>query len=286
MGVGAGPAPVTGLDLFWLPTAQAGGGVRCAWRADMTAGGSYATSHAFVDVLSEAVVPAAVVQRYRAPICEPTYDAVLCHVGVPSNGAWALVTLGYLESADAAPPPELAQIAAVVAENSAGHPAPRAPARTLAWWELPECDALDVDIDAATIIANSVGGYWEGGPGAFDRSLDAAGLWRDCPFFSDVSVIATEGGGDFSVTMAPGSGEWWSLISRIEIEDEDPATPSVTGRDVEIAGAVAARYIEYGVDQVMIVASDGVNILRVTGVSAGADNIVVATERALASLAR
>lgn len=281
LGSSAAPRPDGVFDLFWLPSAETGGGLTCAWYAnargeDRIPGADYV----WADVLASDQVPAATKQHYSTARCEGVYDGTVCHLGVESTGSWALVSTGLLEyNADVAPQ-ALSDLASFVSANASEHPIPVAPEQTELWWATPDCEVIGDAVMLDEFFSNPAPGYWEGGPGAFDRILSDIGLQIECPWFTE-SFDEGDTWGTITITLAPGSGWLWDHMARIERESSNSDAPPVTAEDVEVAGATAARQLTYGEGQMMIVATDGSNILRVTSTAGGQ---VEAAERVLALL--
>jgi hypothetical protein len=204
----------------------------------------------------------------------------MCHVGVESGGAWALVSTGLQEYGDEVAPDVLGELASVVSSNARSYTSPVALPPGEDWWGRPDCEEIGDAIVLDEFFSNPAPGYWEGGPGAFDRILSDNGLQMECPWFSEY-LDESDTWGTLTVTFAPGSGWAWSQMSRIERNGSSEAPP-VEGSDVQVSGATAAREISYGADQKMVVATDGTNIVRV---STTTGDPIVATQRVLAALA-
>lgn len=282
LGPEAGPRAEGGLDLFWLPSAETGGGLRCAWNANATGEDRIpGADYVWADVLASDLVPAATKEHYSSARCEGVYDGTVCHLGVESGGAWTLVSTGLLEYNDEVAPAALSELASFVSVNAREHPSAVASQRTAKWWTRPNCEALGIAIGLDGFFSHPKAGYWEGGPGAFDGVLSEAGLQIECPW---VSEYLDEGDiwGTLIVTVAPGSGWMWPEMGRIE-QNGAAGGPPIVSDDVDVVGASEARQLSYGEGQGMIVATDGTNIVRVTVTSGDS---VVATERVLASLAQ
>jgi hypothetical protein len=282
LGPAAGPRTEGGLDLFWLPSAETGGGLQCAWNAnaaeqDRVAGVSYV----WADVLASDVVPAATKEHYSVARCEGVYDGTMCHVGVESGGAWALVSTGLQEYGDEVAPDVLGELASVVSSNARSYTSPVALPPDENGWARPDCEKIGKALIVDEFFSNPKPGHWEGGPDAFHRILSDTGLEVTCPWFSEY-LDAKDVWGTLTVTVAPGSGWAWSEIGRIEGVGSSEGPPVVSS-EIQVVGAVAARQISYGEGQRMVIATDGTNIVRV---EATTGDPVVAAQRVLGALAR
>lgn len=281
LGPEAGPRAEGGLDLFWLPSAETGGGLRCAWNANATEEDRIpGADYVWADVLASDVVPAATKEHYSTARCEGVYDGTVCHLGVESGGAWTLVSTGLLEYDAEIAPEVLTELASIVPANARGYVPPVASHRSEAWWARPDCEAVGLSIGLDEFFSNPTAGNWEGGPGAFDRILSDVDLQVACPWFSE---YLNEGDiwGELTVTVAPGSGWMWPEMRRVG-QSEAAGGPPVVSTEVKVVGASAARMLSYGEGQQMAIATDGTNVVRVT-VTRG--DPIMATERVLASLA-
>jgi hypothetical protein len=281
LGPSAGLRPEGGLDLFWLPSAETGGGLRCAWNANATGEERIpGADHVWADVLASDRVPAETKEHYAIARCEGVYDGTVCYLGIESGGSWALLSTGLLEYNGEVAPQALSELASFVSVNAREHPSPVASQRTRNWWTRPNCEALGLAIGLDGFLSHPQAGYWEGGPGAFDAVLSEAGLQIECPWVSEY-LDEGDSWGTLIVTVAPGSGWMWQAMRRIE-QHGAAGGPPIVSNEVEVMGASEARQVSYGEEQGMVVATDGTNIVRV---AAYVGDPIAATERVLGVLA-
>jgi hypothetical protein len=255
--------------------------VRCAWNANATGEDRIVgADDVWADVLASDQVAAATKDHYSVARCEGMYDGTVCRLGVDVAGSWTLVSTGILDYGAEVAPDVLAELASFVETNASEHPSPVPSVRTADWWPRPDCEALGAAIGLDEFFSNAAAGYWEGGPGAFERVLSDAGLQVECPWVSEY-VKEGDTWGSLTVIVAPGSGWMWSEMRQIE-QDGTAEGPRVVSEDIDIAGAVAARQLTYGEGQEAILATDGTNIVRIMSTAGGP----VIAERVLASLAQ
>lgn len=242
------------------------GGLECRWKApDDSASGLFDLR---VLALPSDAVPADFAEAFGTPTCGWQYDALICRLlRVEDDVAILAATLSESEADTHAE--ALSEAIDVVAASARQQTVTAEPVdRSDEWWMGPACDAMGeriADLTGGTFVA----GYWEGVESPENGFFRTAGVSQECPWFSEnESQPAGEPFRIFSVTTYPGGHWMWADLV-------EGAT------SVEVSGAVAAATFSDREDEAgSIYATDGVNILHVSGEDLGF-NVDVA-ERVLA----
>lgn len=233
-----------------VPEAATAGGLECWWSGD-------AFRTVSLTIFPAEVVPSDLVSSRAAPACEETVDGWICAEGRTSGSAWVAFSAA---NSGQTPPAAFDDLFSIVLDRLASSPAPVAAESTDEWWST-DCDAIAQSASLATHLGV---GYLPGYPGDGVRGdgravLNAGGYALDCQWY------APETNEFVSVTAYPGGAGAWNGVAA-----EHAPSSAIT-----IPGAVEALSWSSGESGASgVIASDGVNVVRVAGV--GAESVVAA----------
>lgn len=235
-----------------LAYGAAAGGLECSWRA--TEGASLSIT---VLAMPTRVMPTHL--DFTEPRCDERYDMLECRASRTVGETWLLALQQHGFDADADTSGLVAALDAAGA-NLAGHPSPVPAERTDAWWNLPGCEELGSRIGLADLIGE---GYHEGVPEgtlatAETTLLEHAGLGLTCPWFAFSEAELHHDA--VTLEVAPGAASQWERLV------DHPSAAAI-----EVLGAASAMTVP---DQGRIVATDGVNVIIVTGYEEDSGDLV------------
>lgn len=257
-----------------LPTAgglETIGGLDCHWMigGDFSPGSPWDLGVVIVPAV-HAELPS--VKDLTEMHCDPAYDTTICRLGRVMGDVWVLVSTGVpgdeLDSA-AFLPQALDAVAATIGDGVEAAALPPA----AGWWTLPECADIAEQVRLEDFLGEGYrSGYWEGSPQREQLMLADAGAQLTCPWFTGEAGGAPDGAFYIvSLDLAPGAAWRWDEIAGAQ----DAIVASVTGADAAVA-------FDLGEGNAAVFATDGVNVLEVSGVPEGMALTLV--ERALSAM--